>query len=94
MATEPQRTCIACRRRDDQWTLIRMVRRGDVVVDATRPRLPGRGAYVHPACVELLEPRKAVRRVFGAAAVLTPTWRGEGKSDPEAAGWNQRPVRE
>lgn len=82
MATEPQRTCIACRRRDDQRTLIRMVRRGDVVVDATRPRLPGRGAYVHPACVELLEPRKAVRRVFGAAAVLDPDLAGRGEKRP------------
>ncbi|MEZ5085790.1 MAG: YlxR family protein [Tessaracoccus sp.] len=70
--SEPQRTCIACRRRDEQSALIRMVRRGDVVVNATAPRLPGRGAYVHAGCIGLLEPRKAIRRTFGAAAVLDP----------------------
>ncbi|HMR49275.1 MAG TPA: DUF448 domain-containing protein [Arachnia sp.] len=70
--SEPQRTCIACRRRDDQSALIRLVRQGESVVDATAPRLPGRGAYVHPGCVGLLEPRKAIRRTFGAAAVLEP----------------------
>lgn len=74
MRTEPQRTCIACRRRDDQSGLIRLVRTGELVVDATTPRLPGRGAYVHPHCVRLLEPRKAIRRTFGAGAVLDPAF--------------------
>lgn len=77
----PQRTCIACRKRDDQSALIRLVRRDTVVVDATSPRLPGRGAYVHPSCVDLLAPRKAIRRTFGAAAELDP------ELMTRAAGW-------
>lgn len=78
---QPQRTCIACRKRDDQSALIRMVRRDTLVVDATSPRLPGRGAYVHPSCVDLLAPRKAIRRTFGAAAELDP------EVMTRAAGW-------
>lgn len=66
----PQRTCIGCRRRDDQGALRRLVRRGDLVIDGTSPRLPGRGAYVHDACVELAVKRQAIRRTFGAAAQL------------------------
>ncbi len=66
----PQRTCIACRGRADQATLIRLVRRGDRVVDGTAPRLPGRGAYLHAGCFALAEQRQAIRRTFGPAAVL------------------------
>lgn len=68
--TSPQRTCIACRARDDQDRLIRLIRRGDEVIDATSPRLPGRGAYLHPGCFALAEQRQVVRRTFGQGAVL------------------------
>ncbi|MBB1515825.1 YlxR family protein [Tessaracoccus sp. MC1679] len=68
----PQRTCIGCRGRDDQDRLLRLVRRGDLAVDGTRPRLPGRGAYVHAGCLELAIRRRAVRRAFGAAVELDP----------------------
>lgn len=71
----PQRTCIGCRARDDQDRLIRLVRRGDVAVDGTHPRLPGRGAYVHAECLELAIRRKAVRRAFGASVELDPATR-------------------
>lgn len=66
----PIRTCIACRQRAPQPELLRLVRQGDRVVDATVPRLPGRGAYLHPGCVELAVKRQAIRRTFGPAAVL------------------------
>ena len=66
----PQRTCIGCRDVTDQVALIRLVRKGNAVVDATRPRLPGRGAYLHPGCLELAERRQAIRRAFGPGAEL------------------------
>jgi uncharacterized protein len=52
--TEPERTCVGCRRAAGKLDLIRVVRtpRGEVLVDADG-RAPGRGAYVHAdrACV-------------------------------------------
>jgi len=66
----PIRTCIGCRARDEQSLLLRLVRRSDVVVDGTTPRLEGRGAYVHAGCLGLAVKRQAIRRAFGAAAVL------------------------
>ena len=71
----PQRTCIGCRAVDDQAALLRLVRRGALVVDATNPRLPGRGAYVHAGCFELSERRQAIRRAFGPGAQLDPAVR-------------------
>lgn len=66
----PIRTCVACRARAPQNELIRLVRIGADVVDATSPRLPGRGAYLHAGCFELAEKRQAIRRVFGPGANL------------------------
>ncbi|MEO7587589.1 MAG: YlxR family protein [Arachnia sp.] len=70
----PVRTCLGCRVRSDQSVLLRMVRIGDDVVDATRPRLEGRGGYLHrdPACWRLAEQRRAVQRFFGPGAQWTP----------------------
>ena len=65
MPEAPVRTCLGCRRRDEQPRLLRVVADGtSVLVDPGR-RAPGRGAYVHPdpGCVA-----KAVkRRAFGRA---------------------------
>lgn len=66
----PIRTCIACRGREAQADLIRLVRVGDDVVDATSPRLPGRGAYLHSGCIDLAVKRQAIRRAFGQGAQL------------------------
>ena len=45
--TYPIRTCVGCRGRAEQQSLLRLcVADGRVVADARR-RLPGRGAYVH-----------------------------------------------
>ncbi|SHJ35896.1 hypothetical protein SAMN02745244_02335 [Tessaracoccus bendigoensis DSM 12906] len=67
----PIRTCIACRGRAPQTELIRLVRRGDAVIDATNPRLPGRGAYLHEDCLGLAAQRRAVHRAFGPGSVLS-----------------------
>jgi uncharacterized protein len=46
--TEPERTCVGCRKAAGKLDLIRIVRtpRGEVLVDADG-MAPGRGAYVH-----------------------------------------------
>ena len=55
--------------------MVRMVRIGDEIVDATRPRLPGRGAYLHAGCLRLAEKRRALRRAFGPGALLADSLR-------------------
>jgi predicted RNA-binding protein YlxR (DUF448 family) len=46
--TEPERTCVGCRKAAGKLHLIRIVRtpKGEVVADPSG-RAPGRGAYVH-----------------------------------------------
>lgn len=47
VSADPIRTCLGCRARDAQSTLVRVVARdGALVVDHTR-RLAGRGGYFH-----------------------------------------------
>lgn len=54
--------------------MLRLVRVGDEVVDGTVPRLPGRGAYLHPkrSCLDVALKRRVLRRVFGAAVNPSP----------------------
>lgn len=84
------RTCIGCRGRDEQANLLRFVRAGDEVVDATRPRLPGRGAYLHPrrSCLELAIRRRAFGRALrGLPAGAVQVSRLEGATP----GWDELP---
>ncbi len=76
----PVRTCLGCRRRDDQARLLRVVAGESTVVVDPRRRAPGRGAYVHPdpACVALAVRKRAFGRTLrapveaaAAGAVLT-----------------------
>ena len=63
---EPVRTCLGCRQRAPRSSLVRLVARdGRVVVDAAA-RLPGRGAWLHPAsaCLETAISRKAFGRAL------------------------------
>lgn len=57
----PRRTCVACREGDDPDALIRIVRdpEGRALVDLRR-RMPGRGAWVHAACLERVEAKPAM----------------------------------
>ncbi len=58
--------------------MLRLVaREGRVVVGRT---LPGRGAWLHPACVEVVLKRRALPRALRAAGVST-----EGVADAVAA---------
>ncbi len=64
------RTCIGCRERAPQTTLVRFVAvRADattVVTPDPRRTMPGRGAHVHPdpACLDLARRRKAFGRAL------------------------------
>ncbi len=64
MPVKPQRTCLGCREAIDQDALVRFVLspQGDLLVDYRR-RLPGRGAYTHPARQCILNAVK--RQQFG-----------------------------
>ncbi|MGI3780100.1 MAG: YlxR family protein [Janthinobacterium lividum] len=66
--TGPVRTCLGCRRRDDQARLVRVVADGTTVLVDARRRAPGRGAYVHPdpTCVALAVKKRAFGRVLRA----------------------------
>jgi predicted RNA-binding protein YlxR (DUF448 family) len=81
----PIRTCIACRERAEQGSLIRLVRVGDRIVDATEPRLAGRGAYLHRDCFDLALARHAFRRTFGPGAVVEGLFSGGESHEVEAS---------
>lgn len=73
---EPQRTCVACRRKADQRLLVRLVRspEGEVLVDHPH-RLGGRGAYVcsSMSCVtRAAKGRHLSQLVGGPVAPLDP----------------------
>ncbi|MBG6083805.1 YlxR family protein [Zhihengliuella flava] len=73
----PQRTCIGCRRVDDQaallrWVLDRETTPFTVVPDPAR-RKSGRGAWMHPQpeCAAIIVKKRAFARAF-RAPVPTP----------------------
>jgi len=65
--TEPERTCVGCRKTASKRDLRRIVRtpQGEVRVDASGTA-PGRGAYVHAdrGCVKAAIARGALARSF------------------------------
>ncbi|MGI3780487.1 MAG: YlxR family protein, partial [Janthinobacterium lividum] len=67
-AAGPVRTCLGCRRRDDQDRLLRVVAVESTVVVDPRRRALGRGAYVHPdpRCVLLAVKKRAFGRTLRA----------------------------
>ncbi|MEP6842866.1 MAG: YlxR family protein [Pseudolysinimonas sp.] len=70
---EAVRTCLGCRQRAPRTSLVRVVARdGRVVVDAAA-RLPGRGAWLHPAsaCLETAITRTAFGRALRTLALST-----------------------
>ena len=63
----PERMCVACRGRADQASLARfVVVDGAFRWDAAR-RHPGRGAYLHPACLGDARAGRALQRALGGA---------------------------
>ncbi|WP_369127329.1 YlxR family protein [Brevibacterium daeguense] len=69
--------CIACRRRESQSSLQRLVVTEDggtrIVVDSSRS-LPGRGAWIHPAeeCWSAAYKKNAFARAFRGAPAEPP----------------------
>lgn len=60
----PIRTCVGCRRADEQAALVRLALGADGLV-ASRTA-PGRGAWLHPGCGALALKRKALGRALRA----------------------------
>jgi predicted RNA-binding protein YlxR (DUF448 family) len=61
----PVRTCVGCRQRADQTTLIRVVAQGSTAVVDRGRSMPGRGANLHPDTRCLTEALR--RRAFARA---------------------------
>lgn len=69
MAATPVRTCIGCRERAPQASLLRVAAQDGRPTADPRRRIPGRGGYVHPvsSCV-----RRATQTGSFARALRTP----------------------
>lgn len=69
---EPVRTCLGCRQRAPQSSLMRVVAREGVVVVDARARLSGRGAWVHRTrdCVNTATVRRAFARALRVEGAL------------------------
>lgn len=66
----PIRTCVGCRTRANKCELIRLVQQSGSVIIDRRQRLPGRGAWVHEACIEQAIRRRAIARALRVAGDL------------------------
>ncbi|WP_280266332.1 YlxR family protein [Nocardia wallacei] len=73
----PVRTCVGCRKRELAADLLRVVAHssdedGVAVVPDPRHRLPGRGAWLHPAsaCLSTAERRRAFGRALRVSGKL------------------------
>ena len=69
---KPIRTCVGCKVRAAQSSLLRIVVAGDGIVPDPQARQPGRGAYLHPslACFELAQRRRVFPRALRATGSL------------------------
>ncbi|MBV9920072.1 MAG: YlxR family protein [Pseudonocardia sp.] len=68
----PIRTCVGCRSRSSADGLLRVVAVHGALVPDLRRRLPGRGAWLHPAldCLHRAERRSAFPRALRVAGPL------------------------
>lgn len=62
--TACERTCIGCRQRDSPGDLLRVVLEQGVVIPDSRAIKQGRGAWLHPACWEVADRRRAFGRAL------------------------------
>ena len=75
MRSQVMRMCVACRERETQKTLIRVVSvQGQLVVDREQTAF-GRGAYVHPAtaCIDNALKRRMFVRALRVSADVDVT---------------------
>lgn len=62
------RTCIGCRGRSSPEGLLRVVLDAGAVSPDPEAIRPGRGAWLHPGCLEAAERRRAFTRALRATA--------------------------
>jgi predicted RNA-binding protein YlxR (DUF448 family) len=60
--------CIGCRERSSPEGLLRVVLEAGVAIPDPEAIRPGRGAWLHPGCLEAAERRKAFTRALRATA--------------------------
>ncbi|MFC7402874.1 YlxR family protein [Citricoccus sp. GCM10030269] len=76
-AHTPVRTCVGCRRKEDDTKLVRLALVGEAdsrsVVPDWRRRMPGRGAWLHPetACLQTALKKGAFNRAFRGRVDVT-----------------------
>ena len=66
----PIRSCIACRKRENQIDLLRLVKSGKHVFPDPTKQMNGRGAWLHPHCVEMAINRRAFERALKSEEIL------------------------
>jgi predicted RNA-binding protein YlxR (DUF448 family) len=69
---KPVRTCLGCRSREFQSTLLRVVERDGEVIPDPSGSAHGRGAWVHPTseCIDAAIKRKAFGRALRSVVPL------------------------
>ncbi len=72
LVSSPERTCIGCRRREDQKLLLRLAAGPGAVLPDPDRRLGGRGAYIHASveCLEQARRKKAAQRALRVGGEL------------------------
>ena len=70
---EPTRTCIGCRERSENSSLVRVIVRDSVLEVDSSATAGGRGSWVHPTaqCVQVALTRKAFGRALRAPVTDT-----------------------
>ena len=87
----PQRTCVACRKKQDKKDLLRIVKSGENVVVDIGGKTDGRGVYVckDTECAAALKKKKGLNRAFKGVVpesvyddvIATVIKSGEDKND-------------
>jgi predicted RNA-binding protein YlxR (DUF448 family) len=60
--------CIGCRERSSPDGLLRVVLEAGIVIPDPAATRPGRGAWLHPGCLEAAERRRAFTRALRSSA--------------------------
>lgn len=64
----PIRTCVGCRCSAEKRELVRIVHAGGSFVVDARQTAPGRGAYLHPGCLDRALRTRALARALRVSA--------------------------
>jgi predicted RNA-binding protein YlxR (DUF448 family) len=64
------RTCVGCRERNHPDDLLRVVVEDGIVIPDPSATRGGRGAWLHPGCLEIAERRRALSRALRISSAL------------------------